>query len=79
MDDLFLFIDCCHTDVFLIVEIILIYHICLVNKFLVIFAFVSLFIRLCLIPTLKLQYCAVSSYLGFLNAKFFLLRPLLAS
>jgi hypothetical protein len=60
MNDLFLFVNCCHTDVFLIVEIIFIGHLCLIDKFLVIVAFVCLFVGLGFIPNLKIKYCAVS-------------------
>lgn len=79
MDDLFLFIDSCHTDVLLIVEVVLVGHFCLIDELFIIVALVALLIGLGLVSALRVAYWAVSSYLGFLKAKFFLLRPLLAS
>lgn len=79
MDDLLLLIDCSHTDMLLIVEVILISHFCLVDELFIIVPLVRLLVGLGLISSLWMAYWAASSYLGFLKAKFFLLRALLAS
>jgi len=56
MNDLLLLVDCGHTNMLLVVQVIFIGHISLINQLLVIFSFVALFVRLGFIPGLKIGY-----------------------
>lgn len=75
MNDLFIFVNCSHPNVLLVVNVFLLSHFSLINHLLVIIALLF-FIRLCLLPKSHRSYCPEgSSYFGFLNAKFFLFSP----
>ena len=79
MNNLLLFVNSCDADVVLIVQVILVSHFCFIYQLFVIVSLIAFLIRLCFVPVSVIGYCAASSYLGFLKAKFLRLRPLVAS